>query len=249
MTERRSGGRAAGAASPILLHPVALDAHCIDWLDVPGLSAPTLPGHGDRVRARPGLTLDDMADEVVGWTSGPLDVVGASLGGMVALHLALNHPDRVRSLVLACTTARTDTDTMEARAAATEERGAPRMVDDAMARWFTEEALQRTPAPAPLEYARRCLGRMDTGALADTWRAVARHDVSARLGEIPVPTTCIAGPRDVSTPSAVMAEVAAGLPQARLVELDAPHMAHLERPAEFSEAVRSHLQWVEEVLG
>lgn len=246
MTERQPGG---GAAGPILLHPVALDAHCIDWLDVPGLSAPTFPGHGSRARARAGLTLDDMADEVVGWTSGPLDVIGASLGGMVALHLALNHPDRVRSLVLACTTARTDADAMQARAKATEERGAAGMVDDAMTRWFTEEALRRTPAPAPLEYARRCLGSIDTGALADTWRAVAGHDVFARLGEIPVPSTCIAGTRDVSTPSAVMAELADGLPQSRLVELDAPHMAHLERPAEFSEAVRDHLRWVQEVLG
>jgi len=244
MTERQGGG----AAGPILLPPVALDAHCVYWLDVPGLWAPTFPGHGDRARARPGLTLDDLADEVVGWTSGALDVIGASLGGMVALHLALNHPDRLRSLVLACTSARTDAVNLEARAGATEERGAAGMMDDAMTRWFTEEALQRSPAPAPLEYARRCLGRMNTGALADTWRAVAGHDVFDRLGEISVPTTCIAGTRDVSTPLTVMAQLADGLPQSRLVELDAPHMAHLERPAEFSEAVRSHLRWVTEVL-
>jgi 3-oxoadipate enol-lactonase len=65
--------------------------------------------------------------------------------------------------------------------------------------------------------------------------------VRDRLGEIAVPTTCIAGTGDVSSPVPVVRELAAGVPGARLVELDAPHMAFLERPAEFSAAVREHL--------
>jgi 3-oxoadipate enol-lactonase len=187
-----------------------------------------------------------MADEIVGHSTGPLDVVGASLGGMVAMHLALSHPDRVRSLVLACTTPRGDAAVMNARADATDARGSAGMLEDTMTRWFTAAALEDAPDAPPLAYARERLLAMDAGALADTWRAIGFHDVLHRLGEIQVPTTCIAGVHDLSTPLEVMTDLAARLPAARLVEMDAPHMAFLERPREFAAAVREHLAWVGE---
>lgn len=243
-------GRAGpGDCGLLFLHAVGLDARCVDWLDLPPLRAATLPGHGGRARARPGLTLDDMADEVLGWTSGLLDVVGTSLGGMVALHLALNHPERVRSLVLSCTTPYGDPTVMNDRADATEARGSLGMLDETLVRWFSPEVLERKPLDPAVEYARSQLLEMEAGALADTWRAIAGHDVVGRLSEIEVPTTCIAGLRDLSTPRDVMADLAERLPNSRLVELDAPHMAHLERPQEFSEAVRSHLDWVRRGVG
>jgi 3-oxoadipate enol-lactonase len=205
-----------------------------------------LPGHGERRRARPGLTVADMADEVAGWTDGPLDVVGASLGGMVALHLALQHPDRVRSLVVACSTPRGDVEAMERRALDTEERGQAAMLDPTLRRWFTPEQLAARPEPAAVGYARERLLATPAGVLADTWRAIGGHDVVDRLGALTAPVTCLAGTRDESTPLPVVRAMAAGLANARLVERDVPHMAFLERPAEFAEVVREHLAWVGE---
>lgn len=230
----------------LFLHPVGLDANCVQWLDVPHVRAATLPGHGDRARARAGLRLEHMADEIAGWTDGPLDVVGASLGGMVALHLALNHPHRVRSLVLACTTAAGDPGVMSDRAAATEARGSLGMLDETMTRWFTAATVKRNPLEAPVAYARERLAAMDAGALADTWRAIGAHDVRDRLGGITAPATCVAGLTDVSSPLPVMTALAEGLPHSRLVTMDAPHMAFLEKPEEFSAVVRAHLHWVGE---
>jgi 3-oxoadipate enol-lactonase len=237
------------ASTLLFLHPVGLDRECVAWLDLPPVRAVTFPGHGERRRARPGLTLADVADEIAGHHTGPLDVIGASLGGMVAMHLALDHPDRVRSLVLACTTPRGDAQVMNARADDTEARGSADMLTDTMTRWFTAEALERDPDAPPIAFARERLLAMDAGALADTWRAIAGHDVFDRLGEIGVPVTCIAGRRDLSTPLPVMRDLAARLPDARLVELDAPHMAFLERPREFAAAVREHLAWVPDRAG
>ena len=65
--------------------------------------APDLPGHG--VRADEPFTLDSAADLVARVideaASGRAVVVGLSLGGYVAMHLAARSPDRVRGLVLA----------------------------------------------------------------------------------------------------------------------------------------------------
>jgi pimeloyl-ACP methyl ester carboxylesterase len=238
--------RHSDGSSLLFLHPVGLDRHCIEWLDLPPVRAVTMPGHGERERARPGLTLADMADEIVGHSTGQLDVVGASLGGMVAMHLALDHPDRVRSLVLACTTPRGDSAVMNDRADVTEDSGSAGMLDDTLSRWFTPSALEADQDAPYMAYARERLLTMDPGALADTWRAIGTHDVLERLGEIRVPTTCIAGMRDLSTPMDVMRDLAARLPDARLVEMDAPHMAFLERPREFSAAVLEHLAWAGE---
>jgi 3-oxoadipate enol-lactonase len=232
------------ASSLLFLHPVGLDRQAPSWLDLPPMRAITFPGHGARARPRPGLALEDMADEIAGHHTGPLDVVGASLGGMVAMHLALRHPDLVRSMVLACTTARADPEVMRTRAERTERLGAAGMLNDTLTRWFTADYLakQRTTA---LDYARCRLLAMDSGALADTWRAIAGHDVLDRLAEIQVPVTCIAGQVDQSTPLVVMRELATRLPHARLIELDAPHMAFLQQPDEFADAVRTHLSWLE----
>ena len=66
-----------------------------------------LPGHG--VRATQRFTLDDAADAVGRVIDEAADgravVVGLSLGGYVATHLAVRSPERVRGLVLAGTTA------------------------------------------------------------------------------------------------------------------------------------------------
>lgn len=227
----------------LFLHAVGLDSRAASFLDLPDVIAPTLPGHGARSRPRAGLTLDDIADEVVGWTNGPLHIVGASFGAMVALHVALRHPDRVKSMVLACTTARADATVMEERARLTEQRGAAAMVYSTLERWFSAAYLGRSPLPPALDYARNCLESADADALADTWRAMAQHDVLDRLGEIRVPTTCIAGARDVAAPPQAMPALAAGLPAARLVVLDAPHMAFLEEPRSFVDATQEHLRW------
>src|SRR3954465_8596938 len=64
------------------------------------LIVPDLPGHGGS-SALPATTLAGFADVLARLLDAPTDVVGHSMGGVVALRLAERHPALVRSVVLA----------------------------------------------------------------------------------------------------------------------------------------------------
>jgi 3-oxoadipate enol-lactonase len=226
-----------------LLPPLGLDARFWDGVDLP---AATVHRHEYGGFGRRALGLPELADEVAATYPGTLDVVGLSMGGMVAQHLALRHPGKVRSLVLACTAAAVDPQVMLARAAAAERGGMAAVLDQTMARWFTPAALALDPLPAPVEYARSTLLALDPLSFARAWRAIAWHDLRARLGAVRVPVTCIAGTADASAPLAIMRDLCARISGAALAVLDGPHMLPLERPAEFADAVREHLDRVAE---
>jgi 3-oxoadipate enol-lactonase len=191
--------------------------------------------------------MQSLADEVAAAYPGPLDLVGVSMGGMVAQSVAIRHPDRVRSLVVACTGAAVDPEAMLRRADEVEAKGMAGVLTETLERWFTSGALTARPLPAGVEYARSTLLALDARCFADGWRAIATHDVRARLVDIEAPTTCILGTSDpVGTPDR-LEEVANGVRRGRLVILDGPHMLHLEQPAAFARAVRDHLVQLDEV--
>lgn len=231
----------------VLLTPIGLTAECWNEVDLPPI--PTLrhefPGFGSRPRATEQPTMHSLADEVAGSTAGPLDVVGVSMGAMVAQNLAIRHPSRIRSLVVACTGAAVDGEAMRRRADEVEEKGMTGVLAETLQRWFTAGALAARPEHAGVTYARETLLALDARAFADGWRAIATHDVRSRLSEIEVPTTCILGTSDpVGTPER-LGEMAAGVRDGRLVRLEGPHMLHLEEPAAFARAVGDHLARVE----
>lgn len=226
--------------SILFLHPVALDHRAGEWVDLPSVIAPTLPGHGSRAR-RPGIRLDDMVDEIVGWVSAPVHVVGCSLGGMLAMRLALRHPELVSSLVLGFTTARIPRQVMLDRADETEQCPVDELADETLRRWFSGEELARGEASSAVAYARGRLLATDPFAIADTWRAIAEHDVLDDLSALAMPVTCIAGDADVSTPLPAVETIAAAIPGAELVVMDGPHMGFLESPEVFTAIVRRHM--------
>lgn len=231
----------------VLLTPIGLDAGCWAWTDLPPASTfkHEFPGFGRRRRAAEPPSMATLADEVAASYAGEVDVVGMSLGGMVAQHVAVRHPDRVRSVVVGCTGAAADPGVMAERAAAVEAGGMASVLGSTLERWFTPATLAMRPEHPGVAYARRTLLALELGCFADGWRAIAGHDVRAQLPEIRVPVTCIAGSADAASSVARTQEIAERVPNSRFVVLDGPHMMHLERPVEFSAAVRDHLRWVE----
>jgi 3-oxoadipate enol-lactonase len=164
-------------------------------------------------------------------------VCGLSLGGAVAMCFAVAYPDRVDRLVLVCTSAYFGTpDSWNERAALVRRRGIGPLVDPVLQRWFTAAAdagdvatyramLEATPVEG---YAACCEG-------------LAGWDFRARLGEITAPTLVIWGEQDPSTGLDHAEVIARGI-GAPLVMIDgAAHLANVERPAAFNEALLADL--------
>ena len=182
----------------VLLTPVGLDGDCWQWCDLPGdAHRHVWPGHGDRPLADTPPDIAALADEVAASYDGALDLVGVSLGGMVAQHVAIRHPGRVRSLFAACTTGQGNPETMAERAKIARE-DMPAAIEEAMPRWFTPAFLE-TEHPA-IAYSRRTLEALNPEAFAQVWEAIATHDALDELPKVSARTTVLAGRQDASSP-------------------------------------------------
>lgn len=233
-------------ATLVLIHALTQDERAWDMLALdsgcaPAVHTPVLPGHGARPR-HPSFTLTQIADEIAGATSGPLDLVGVAVGGIVAQHLMVRHPGRVASAVLACTTGSSAAaeQQMLSRAAEAERSGMAPLTDTLLRRWFTPAAIA---ANGPgVCYARDRIGGIDPAAYADTLRAFARHDLLERLPGCTQPVTLITGADD-EVGRGSQDKLAAYLPRHRRLTLPGAHMLHLERPGPLRAAILSHLSW------
>lgn len=162
-------------------------------------------GHYRETDGSTRLTLQDrVADltavlDAVGVTSS--HVVGLSMGGMIAQLLALTHPERVKSLVLASTTAGYPEDgrlQLEQRADLVEVNGTEPILDPTMERWFTVPFRERHPEV--VTWIRDMLGSADGRAYAAAARAVAATNTLNQLDQIRTPTLILSGEDDPSIP-------------------------------------------------
>ena len=218
--------------------------------------APDLPGHGrtatpsEPTHASVERAADDLATIVTerGWA--PALVVGYSLGARIALRLAIEHPEVVRSLVLESPSAGIATeseraarrDADEARATRLERRGVRAFVDE----WEREPVFASQVALPRVRAARQRSQRLHnrpTG-LAVSLRGAGQgtmEPLHERLAEVRAPTLVVAGALDtVGCPRA--AAIAAAIPNARFAVVDGSgHAPHLENPAAFRRLVLSFL--------
>ncbi len=198
------------------------------------LLAPDLPGHGTNTDSA--VDLDTTADAVVAqWPAGPVDLGGYSLGGRLALHVALRHPTRVRRLVvLGATRGLKDPTARAARvarddelAAQIEELGA----DEFIRRWLSQPMFVDLPDDEQ-ERASRDGQRAD--ALARSLRALGtgtQRWLGEELRTVTVPTLALAGLSDDRFAREAR-ELATTIPGGAYQLIPgAGHAAHLHQPA------------------
>lgn len=196
--------------------------------------APDLPGHG---RAGGAFTLRGAVETVAAaldGARGPAHVVGISAGAVVALLTALEHPDRVRGLVLSAGLAHPP-------------------------RWFAMQRATTRILPEPL-LARALRAQLSGGEPAHARQAVedlrrcgksnfiagqgelAALDLRPRLPRMTAPTLVVCGSRDrFNVP--LSEELAAGIPGAELrIVPGAMHVWNLQMPEEFDRLVEGFVE-------
>lgn len=209
------------------------------------------PGHGRRSEVHLGLVdgAGAIGAEVMA-AVGPAVYVGYSMGGRLALHLALDHPERVVGLVLIGATGGID-DPQErmARVRADEElaRSIERDgVDVFLDRWLAQPlfaGLEPDPDDLAARRANTAAGLAASLRLAGTG---TQEPLWHRLGRVEVPTLVVAGEHDTKF-AALGQRLVGALGSARSALVPgAGHAAHLERPAATAEVIAD---WLVETLG
>jgi pimeloyl-ACP methyl ester carboxylesterase len=194
------------------------------------------------------LSLETYADDAAALMRA-LDVPGAhvmgfSMGSTIAQHLALRHPELVRSLVLCSTWGRSDA---YFRAMADSWRwmieGAPdeRSFYEAFLVWvYTARAHEDGTVDEIINEAMAFPHQQPPEAMQRAIDAFRDHDLMDRLGEISTPTLVIASTEDIITPPRLGRAVAEQIPGARFELLEGEaHQPFQEVPGRFNALVDS----------
>ncbi|MFI9252006.1 alpha/beta fold hydrolase [Streptomyces sp. NPDC053069] len=212
--------------------------------------APDLRGYGDSVVV-PGRTLlSDFAQDLAGLLDHlgvPRAVVaGLSMGGQIAMHFHLRHPDRIAALVLADTSPIAETDEGKALRNALADRLLAEGMDG-----YAAEVIDKMIAPHHVtglpEVAEHVLGMMrgtdPAGAAAALRGRAERPDYRDTLRAVRVPTLLVVGADDPYTPVDQAELMHALVPGARLALIDdAAHLPNLEQPQRFNAVLLDFLR-------
>lgn len=223
---------AAGSSLPLALIHGAGGMH-LSWppemrrLTGRRVFALDLPGHGNSTGGCP--SIGEYASAALAWLDalGLQKVIlsGHSMGGAIALQIALDAPGRVAGLFLVGSSARLQVNPRLLKSISYPETF-PAAVEKIIEWSFSRDAPQRLKELA----ARRMLETPRTVVYND-FLACSNFDIQARLGVINMPALVLCGEEDMMTPPAEAQRLAEGLPNGWLEMIaGAGHMAMLEQP-------------------
>jgi 2-succinyl-6-hydroxy-2,4-cyclohexadiene-1-carboxylate synthase len=203
-----------------------------------------LPGHGRNAREPRPVTFERCVQHVLSHAPERFVLCGYSLGGRIALHVALTAPERLDGLVLvACSPGIEDPSERAARRASDAELAAQLErypYEDFIERWRAQPLFAEDP-PAVRELARGDQRRNDPRALAQALRGIGTGEMEplwSKLSTIETPTVVLAGKRDTKF-KAIGQRMATLLPNATLIEAPGGHVLPLESPHAVADAIES----------
>jgi 3-oxoadipate enol-lactonase len=205
-------------------------------------------GHGGSDPVAGDYTMDQLAADVAAVVNAlgirRVHYIGLSIGGMIGQAFALNHVDKLTSLMLCDTLPASLPDGKAAWApriaAATRENSLASLAEGTMERWFTEAFRPRNPGRWT-QIRDTVVGTTARGYLGCA-AAILNFDFLARLPTLKVPALVVCGADDQGTPAAANKQIAALIPGGRYEEIAAArHLPNVEHPAVFN---RIMMNWL-----
>ncbi len=194
------------------------------------------------------LMAQDAAELLRGLGVRNAHVVGLSLGGMVAQELVLGWPERVRSLVLACTVAGPSCApvTPAALDVMRNRQGDPlTLIRRGLALSCAPGFYERNPRRLEEAVAHRLACAVPPGGYTAQLAAGAGHDAEARLKDIRRPTLCLTGDADQVVPARNSEWMAHRIPGARCEVLHGlGHLFPVEDEAATALELRRFWEWL-----
>jgi 3-oxoadipate enol-lactonase len=207
-------------------------------------------GHGSSPAPAGPYRLLDLAGDVLDLLDElelrRFSIGGVSLGGMVAMQVAVLAANRVQSLALFCTSAfLPPASGWRERAATVRAGGMTAVADQVLQRWFTPTFAATDPAVVAA-HRRQLLAASPTG-YAGCCEAIAAMDLRPLLPSITAPTLIVAGTQDRATPPAHAQAIADGIragtgrDSTRVDVVPGAHLATVESAAQCTDLLLAHL--------
>ena len=248
---RRVAARVEGPdrAPPVLwIHSLGTSARLWDAQleELSGLRHITydLWGHGDSELPAGACSLAALGEEALAVLDAAraerAHVCGISIGGLVALWLAIHAPERVDRLVLANTAARIGTpEGWSQRVHDVRAGGLQSLVAPTLERWLLPAT--RLEQPGRAAALGTGLGKTSEEAYLGCCEVLRDTDLFRSLSSVSAPALVLVGSADLATTPADGDALARGIPGAELASLEAAHLSNVDRPAAFNARVGAFL--------
>jgi 3-oxoadipate enol-lactonase len=173
---------------------------------------------------------------------GKAHFAGLSMGGATALGLAERHADRFDRIIVCdspCQSTPQSSQQWEERIAVAQKEGIEALVESTLARWFPAETVAKNPPH--LDKVRAMIRATPVNGFIGCAAALADHDYASAVASVKLPVLFLVGEKDGAAPAA-MRRLHDKLAGSRFVELPgAGHISNMDRPADFTRAIREFL--------
>jgi 3-oxoadipate enol-lactonase len=236
---------------PVVILSNSLGADYSMWdAQVPGLSKKwrvvryDTRGHGQSLVTPGPYSIDQLGRDVLDLATS-LNITrfhfcGLSLGGLTAMWLGINAPERVPALILCSTAAKIATEQMwNTRIETIRKEGMKSIAQATMERWFS--AGFREKQPKTIQRIQKIFESTNVEGYAGCCGALRDTDLREGITGIRCPTLVLSGTHDPATPPSDGEFLRDRIRGARYVELDAAHLSNIEQSERFTREVDSFL--------
>ena len=229
---------AADGTPTVFIHGVGSSIECWDGVlehfEPPGpVIRYDLRGHGESPKVPGPYELDDFVDDYVGLLGelgfGRANIVGFSLGGLIAQAIAIRRPESVERVAIMGAVAGRTADERAAvlrRLEAVEKSGPAGIAAQGSDRWFTDDFAASHPDVVSRQMQR--LASTDRAGYEAAYRVLATNDLVGELHRIGAPTLVMTGEGDVGSPPHMSQLMALRIPNAEVVIIEGTKHGMLE---------------------